>query len=322
MANGYNDDFLRKLYQEQKEKEDAINAAYEQERTSRLISGLSAAGTGIGTSIAGKQDLTGFEKVGQEPPLEIARTKDLFDNKEKSQNLVKDYLMSKYKMDQDKTQKDEDRKIKLEENEKDRELKRLIVGRKNTPTETVTDPETGEITTRPVGKMKTLPAGAVSEIARASAAFKALDGIEKDIKSKANIMGPVVGTFGSNNPYDTEAKAFDSKMKIIAQDIGRYLEGGKLAEGDVPRYREMLPNIKDTSAVGDRKLKNIREMMENYQSSNVDALKAAGYNVGTIPVGSAPKEERVVVINPSGVKGEIPAKNLEKALKQGYKRAQ
>jgi hypothetical protein len=138
-----------------------------------------------------------------------------------------------------------------------------------------------------------------------TSADRQMSEIENRIDENADIMGPVVGRVAGAAGYGTKAKAFDARMKIAAQDIGKALEGGKLAEGDVPRYRAMLPNLQDTPEVAREKAALIRELIANKRAAAVQAFEAGGYNVSKIaPAASRPampEKKQVRAVLPSGL---------------------
>lgn len=111
---------------------------------------------------------------------------------------------------------------------------------------------------------------------------KQLQEIEKRIDENSAIMGPIYGRVSGGLGYGTAAKAFDARMKLAAQDIGKSLEGGKLAEGDVPRYREMLPNITDTPEVAKEKIAILREQIATKRQAAINTFGAGGYNVSKL----------------------------------------
>ena len=114
-----------------------------------------------------------------------------------------------------------------------------------------------------------------------------IDAAEADMSSLAaaveanqSIMGPIAGRIVGMNPYSTEAKALDAKMKIAAQNIAKSLEGGKLSDQDILRYREMLPNITDTPEVAKSKIAGVNALLKQRRESQLGVLRKSGYNVG------------------------------------------
>lgn len=132
-----------------------------------------------------------------------------------------------------------------------------------------------------------------SEQAKLIGGFKSaedqLAGIEREIENNADIMGPGLGRLFGVSPYATETKAFDARMKLAAQKIGVSLEGGKLTDEDIARYREMLPNITDTPDLARAKVKIVRELLSGEQAAQVGAMGAGGYNVSKFPQAQKPQ---------------------------------
>ena len=102
------------------------------------------------------------------------------------------------------------------------------------------------------GGGKILSAASATEAGTAQAALAALDDVISESKKNESISGPfagrLAGLMGSMEIGDTgrAAAALDSTLRQRAQVIGRYLEGGKLAEGDIGRYVAMLPKLSDS----------------------------------------------------------------------------
>jgi hypothetical protein len=106
-----------------------------------------------------------------------------------------------------------------------------------------------------------------------------LNDIMMGIEKNAAIMGPVRGKISTINPFATDARVFDAQMKLAAQNIGVSLEGGKLTDEDIGRYRKMLPNIDDTPDVAKGKIDLVRGMIQARRQSAISNLQKAGYGV-------------------------------------------
>jgi hypothetical protein len=79
-----------------------------------------------------------------------------------------------------------------------------------------------------------------------------------------------------------DAQIARSQLESAAQTIGTYLEGGKLAEGDIKKYRKILPQITDTDYVARGKIAKLRELIERKQQEDARVLSASGYNASAI----------------------------------------
>lgn len=144
-------------------------------------------------------------------------------------------------------------------------------------------------------KPHALTAGQSETLSGHDAALKQLDGVDTAIGEYGGIMGPVEGRARGFNPYDTDAKTFDAKLKLVAQNVGKALEGGKLAEGDITRYRQMLPNLSDTPDVAKRKVEALRELVRQKQRSDIDTARRAKFDVsGFDSAPSKPPPQRTI----------------------------
>lgn len=115
-----------------------------------------------------------------------------------------------------------------------------------------------------------------------------LQSLTQAIDKNAASMGPIAGRVAGLNPYGTQAKAFDSQMKIAAQNIGKSLEGGKLTDADISRYREMLPSLTDTPELAKAKIQGVQELIAQRRQAALGTMGGAGYNVKRLAQPSAP----------------------------------
>lgn len=135
---------------------------------------------------------------------------------------------------------------------------------------------------------KTLPSAQAESLGDANASFNALDAANKVFQASGDIAGPIRGRIsglmstGEIGGRGLKAKSFDAQLKINAQTIGKYLEGGKLTDADIDRYKKMLPNLNDSPEAAQEKTNLLKEMLANKQAAQVEALSQAGYNVGNI----------------------------------------
>jgi hypothetical protein len=125
-----------------------------------------------------------------------------------------------------------------------------------------------------------LPASQATEIGSIDAAEKQLFDIENSVAQNQEVMGPFMGRIATLSPYSSTARVFDAQMKIAAQNIGKSLEGGKLTDEDIRRYREMLPNLADTPDVAVGKIAQVRQLLSDRKRTQVEALRKAGYQTG------------------------------------------
>jgi hypothetical protein len=104
--------------------------------------------------------------------------------------------------------------------------------------------------------------------------------LKEKIDTKPNLFGPVAGRIGSMNPYNTESQTMDADLRLAAQNVGKYMEGGVLRKEDEEKYRKMLPSMTDTPEVAANKFKQVEDLMIERQSSALNALKGSGYDTG------------------------------------------
>ena len=95
-----------------------------------------------------------------------------------------------------------------------------------------------------------------------------IDGYLAD-KKYTDKMGPVFGRAYATNPWDPNVREFESNMAMTSQVIGKYLEGGKLTDQDIIRYRGMLPQMSDTPEVARRKTSLVRDLLKANQQAYV-----------------------------------------------------
>lgn len=142
---------------------------------------------------------------------------------------------------------------------------------------------------------KTLPASEAVALGDINASFQALADAQKAFEANPTITGPIQGKvskFASMFELgDTgkEAKSFDAQLKANAQVIGKALEGGKLTNEDLERYKDMLPNLGDSKDAATKKVAILQSMLAQRQGAQSSALQQAGYNTGNIKLSSAPQ---------------------------------
>lgn len=146
------------------------------------------------------------------------------------------------------------------------------------------------------GKM--IPASEAVAFGGANASIKALDAADKAV-SESNLTGPlmgrVAGVMGKLEAGETgeTAKSLDSRLKVNAQIIARYLEGGKISDQDIIRYKEMLPNLTDSPTAATAKKEILKKLIQSKQEEELDALGKAGYNVKGLLGGEGEKKTAV-----------------------------
>lgn len=133
----------------------------------------------------------------------------------------------------------------------------------------------------PTADSKPVPAGEVMKLGSADAAVNALTDAAN---LKIPMSGPVQGRLGKAAAFfgmggtSDSVKSYDAALKSNAQTIGVYLEGGKLTDADIERYRDMLPQITDSDAVKQNKIDLLTRKIQQRKMAEVIALQNAGYN--------------------------------------------
>ena len=139
---------------------------------------------------------------------------------------------------------------------------------------------------------KALPAAQVAELADIKSSVEQMDALDKGLDKYKGVMGPVNGRVRGANPYDVEAQAFQSDMMLIAQNVGRALEGGVLRQEDMRKYQLILPQISDTPEVARRKIANVKARLQNKLEQRKREFKGSGYTpAGEIPANLSPEDQ-------------------------------
>lgn len=139
-------------------------------------------------------------------------------------------------------------------------------------------------------QLKALPATQAEALGDANASTLALNQAMDTFKANQDLAGPwqgrvsEVAAMGEMGDVGKRAKAFDAQLKINAQTIGKYLEGGKLTDADIDRYRKMLPSLTDSFDVAKQKTDLLNNMLSQKQAAQKEALLQAGYKVGDIRI--------------------------------------
>lgn len=134
-------------------------------------------------------------------------------------------------------------------------------------------------------KGKPLSSKDVQSINEGNVIPNTLKDIEKTIEGFEELFGPIEGRVRSANPYDTRGQTVNAEMRAASQQFGRYMEGGVLRKEDEEKYRKMFPQLSDTPLVAKGKLDVVRKLLVNKQKSNLDALKAQGFDVTGLDAG-------------------------------------
>lgn len=143
-------------------------------------------------------------------------------------------------------------------------------------------------------KGKTLPATEAQSLGDANSSFQALQDANQKFQDNASITGPFQGrvsslaAWGQVGDRGKQAANLDAELKKNAQTIGKYLEGGKLTNEDIDRYKKLLPTITDDPSVAAEKAKILQTMIAQKQAAQKETFGQAGYDVSNIRLSQAP----------------------------------
>jgi hypothetical protein len=128
---------------------------------------------------------------------------------------------------------------------------------------------------------KDLPVSAVQDIADAGTAGAVLDDLLASFKKNAASGGVVQSakTRIMAEVPNTDVSNYAKEAGVGAQVVGSFLEGGKLAESDYDRYKSFLPQPGDSIETAEKKVANVKRMIERRAASRSQSLGGAGYKV-------------------------------------------
>ncbi len=151
-------------------------------------------------------------------------------------------------------------------------------------------------------KGKILPGGEISAVAEANAITKQLGDLESNLGAskltgggllqglKRKGYGLLGSVTGSNKEAD-EIKSLESNQGQTAQIVGKYLEGGKLTDTDIERYKSMLPSVGDTEKVRSGKVASLKKLVSDRQQALAKGYGEAGYDVSGISLADKVPEQ-------------------------------
>lgn len=126
---------------------------------------------------------------------------------------------------------------------------------------------------------KHLAAEQSDKLAGHDASLKQIQDLEDAVRANQGIMGPIAGPIMSSLPYATRSQSLQALTGAAAQKVGKSLEGGKLTDADIERYKKMLPTNSDSPDVALQKISQVRRMVSQQQSSDLDAYGKSGLDV-------------------------------------------
>lgn len=136
---------------------------------------------------------------------------------------------------------------------------------------------------------KELTSQQTDSLAGHGAALDQLKDIKQVIETNQDSFGPIAGRLGAMNPYNKTSQNINAMVSLAAQNIGKSLEGGKMTDQDIERYKKMLPSMSDTPDVAVAKLEQVERLVNQRKNSELSTLGKAGYNVTAMTMGDVPQ---------------------------------
>jgi len=128
---------------------------------------------------------------------------------------------------------------------------------------------------------KILGTAAVAELSDLDTAIGSVDQLTKDyiatVPNKGT--GDQLGARLTSLVPNTTTSQYQNNADVAAQSIGTILEGGKLTETDLQRYKRMLPQPGDSPDTAKRKADNMRAQLRRKLSDRKGNFDQAGYRV-------------------------------------------
>lgn len=143
-----------------------------------------------------------------------------------------------------------------------------------------------------------------------------LSDLEKQLKDQG-MTGPIFGFFKRLNPYDTNAQAFEAKLKATVPNLARGVFGevGVLTKDDFENYLATLPNLKSPEDRAKKLIEQLRTVLARQQDSVKNMVVGQGYKTGGIP-GFGPSDQATKSSSTGSTGGEFAA-YLAEAKKRG-----
>lgn len=146
-----------------------------------------------------------------------------------------------------------------------------------------------------------VPAEGVEKLALASQAKSTADRLQKAyadlIESDPMFTGLLNGTITkaiAGKRWNEKVAAFEREATAILAPVakGTYNETGVLSDKDVERYKNVLPDLRDTPAVGNEKMQRLINEVNSAYTNKIDMWKKAGYDISQLgtpsPAASTP----------------------------------
>jgi len=253
-------------------------------------------------------DIFAGQKVGSTSPyfqnVQSELKKDILTNEEtQRKNILDAYLKSKYAENLGTSLQNKKEAQDLAQKNKEAELalkgKQVEIQQKIAAAKTAKNEKTLE-------QGKQLPAAQAIPFGEANASFDALQAANNEYLNNQDLTGPIKGKISQGKAYlelgeaGKRAKSFDAQLKLNAQTIGKYLEGGKLTDADIDRYKAMLPSLYDSPEVANKKTILLQNLIAKKQKSEKEVLAQTGFNVEGIKTKNLLEQKSIVkkLVNP------------------------
>lgn len=214
-----------------------------------------------------------YENLAKQANNATSDAKDEVKRRQEVRERIVQNMMNadKFAYQQKKDQAEaEDRKLARQQNlelaKGNQELKRLAIEGQKTKTD----------------REKIIPASQLVDLAGAPSAINMLDNLSKVVEENKDSFGPIVGRLKSFNPYSANQQLIGADANSVAQIIGKYLEGGKLTDSDIDRYKKQLPQVSDTPEVAAGKVDLLKQKVSNKFNTEKELL-AQNYDVNSLP---------------------------------------
>lgn len=148
-------------------------------------------------------------------------------------------------------------------------------------------PQSGQIQQGQIGQTvsniggRKIEGGIAQNLGESKAAEEMIASLEKNIFSSLGekAFSPITGQARAYNPWDTDVQSIQSQINATKQIVGKYLEGGVLRMEDEKKYEKILPKIGDTQEVAQAKVEQVKKLLQEKYSSQMESLAGAGYDI-------------------------------------------
>lgn len=109
---------------------------------------------------------------------------------------------------------------------------------------------------------KVLPAGTVSMLSDGRALPNLVSDLDKIVTDNESKFWPIAWRIAWWNEYDISGQNIQSKLKLVSQIVGKFMEWWVLRKEDEVKYERMLPTLKDSPDVAKSKIENVKNILE------------------------------------------------------------